>query len=148
MIPVQELTGGYLAARLQESLPDMVESWDDGAVWVKPPSIPDVCAFLKADASLDFQYLNSISAVDYIEYFDVVYHLTSISHQHTAIIKARLYGRDDLIMPSVLHIWRGADFQEREIWDLMGISFEGHPNMKRIMLWEGFDGHPLRKDFL
>ena len=45
-------------------------------------------------------------------------------------------------------VWKGADFQEREIWDLMGVRFTGHPNMKRIMLWEGFDGHPLRKDFL
>jgi NADH:ubiquinone oxidoreductase subunit C len=51
-------------------------------------------------------------------------------------------------MPSVTGLWRGADFQEREIYDLLGISFEGHPNLKRIMLWEGFDGHPLRKDFL
>jgi NADH:ubiquinone oxidoreductase subunit C len=48
----------------------------------------------------------------------------------------------------VYHLWRGANFQEREIWDLMGIRFEGHPNMKRIMLWEGFQGHPLRKDYL
>ena len=46
------------------------------------------------------------------------------------------------------NIWKGADFQEREIWDLMGVKFDGHPNMKRIMLWEGFEGHPLRKDFL
>ena len=60
----------------------------------------------------------------------------------------RLDGRDELSLPSVYHVWRGADFQEREIWDLMGISFSGHPNMKRIMLWEGFEGHPLRKDYL
>ena len=51
-------------------------------------------------------------------------------------------------MSSVFSVWKGADLQEREVWDLMGIRFDGHPNMKRVMLWEGFDGHPLRKDFL
>ena len=51
-------------------------------------------------------------------------------------------------IPSVVNIWNGADYQEREIWDLMGIFFNGHPNMKRLLLWEGFPGHPLRKDFV
>ena len=74
--------------------------------------------------------------------------MTSMNKHHTAIVKTRLDGRDELTLPSVYHLWRGADFQEREIWDLMGISFAGHPNLKRIMLWEGFDGHPLRKDYL
>ena len=103
---------------------------------------------MKSDAGLDFNFLNSISAVDYINHFEVVYHLTSLNKRHTAIVKARLDGREALTLPSVYHLWRGADFQEREIWDLMGISFSGHPNLKRIMLWEGFEGHPLRKDYL
>ena len=77
-----------------------------------------------------------------------MYHLTSIVNQHDTVVKTRLYGREELSMPSVYHVWRGADFQEREIWDLMGIRFNGHPNMKRLLLWEGFEGHPLRKDFL
>ena len=103
---------------------------------------------MKSDSRLDFNFLNSISAVDYINHFEVVYHLTSMNKHHTGIVKTRLDGRDELTLPSVYHLWRGADFQEREIWDLMGISFSGHPNLKRIMLWEGFDGHPLRKDYL
>jgi NADH:ubiquinone oxidoreductase subunit C len=86
--------------------------------------------------------------VDFVEYFEVVYHLTSLSRQQTAIVKARVFGREAPSLPSVYHVWRGADFQEREIWDLMGVRFEGHPNMKRIMLWEGFEGHPLRRDYL
>ena len=61
--------------------------------------------------------------------------------------KVKINGRDDLKIPSVVEIWPGANFQEREIWDLMGIQFENHPNLKRIMLWEGFPGHPHRKDF-
>ena len=103
---------------------------------------------MRDDPDSDFQFLNAISAVDYVEYFEVVYHLTSLRRQHTAVVKYRVYGRESLSVPSVYDVWRGADFQEREVWDLMGIHFDGHPNMKRIMLWEGFDGHPLRKDYL
>ena len=145
---VQQLIGVELADRVGAGVPDSVEGMVDGILWVKAPKIADVAAFMKSDAGLDFNFLNSISAVDHIDHFEVVYHLTSLNKQHTAIVKARLDGREELSLPSVYHIWRGADFQEREIWDLMGISFSGHPNMKRIMLWEGFDGHPLRKDYL
>ena len=120
----------------------------DDAVWVRPSSISDVAGFLHRDGEFDMQYLNSISAIDYIGHFELVYHLTSFRKGHKATVKSRLPGRDDLSAPSVYSLWRGADFQEREIWDLMGIRFDGHPNMKRIMLWEGFQGHPLRKDYL
>ena len=145
---VNPVAGEELAQRVQLVVQDSVEEWDGDAVWIKPGSIEDVARFLKDDPDLDFQFLNAISAVDFIEHFEVIYHLTSLRRNHTAIVKTRVFGRQDLSLPSVYHVWRGADFQEREIWDLMGIHFEGHPNMKRIMLWEGFEGHPLRKDFL
>ena len=138
----------HLAERLQEAVADSVERWNQDAVWVKPSLIDSVFRFLRDDPELDFQYLNSISAVDFIEHFELTYHLTSIQRQHTALVKTKVFGRENLTVPSVYGVWRGADFQEREIWDLMGIHFEGHPNMKRIMLWEGFQGHPLRKDYL
>ena len=145
---VRALTGQELAERLNHGVRDSVDRWEDDAVWVQPSRVDDVAHFLRDDSSLDFQFLNSISAIDFIEYFDVVYHLTSFRQQHTGVVKARVFGRNDLSLPSVFQVWRGADFQEREVWDLMGIRFDGHPNMKRIMLWEGFDGHPLRKDYL
>ncbi len=145
---VQQLTGEELSERVSAAVPDSVVASADGVLFVEPAKIADVAGFMKSDSRLDFNFLNSISAVDYINYFEVVYHLTSMNKNHTAIVKTRLDGRDELILPSVYHLWRGADFQEREIWDLMGISFSGHPNLKRIMLWEGFDGHPLRKDYL
>ena len=145
---VQQLTGEELSERVGAAVPDSVVASDDGVLFVEPAKIADVAGFMKSDSRLDFNFLNSISAVDYINHFEVVYHLTSMNKHHTAIVKTRLDGRDELILPSVYHLWRGADFQEREIWDLMGISFSGHPNLKRIMLWEGFDGHPLRKDYL
>ena len=145
---VNALAGEELAERLGQGVVDSVEQWDSTAVWVDPPRIQEVAWFLRDDPELDFQFLNSISAVDYIEFFELVYHLTSFERQHTAVVKARVYGRESLSVPSVYDVWRGADFQEREVWDLMGINFEGHPNMKRIVLWEGFEGHPLRKDYL
>lgn len=148
MTGLRELSGGELSAKLTAALPDAAAGCDDSAVWVNPDQLAAAAAFFKDEPELDFQFLNSVSAVDFIEYFDLVYHLTSLRHRHTAVMKARLYGREELTAPSVYPIWRGADFQEREIWDLMGVRFEGHPNMKRIMLWEGFEGHPLRKDFL
>jgi NADH/F420H2 dehydrogenase subunit C len=147
-VTVVPLSGETLAQRLRQQLPDVVITWDDASVWLEPESLNDAAAFLKDDAELDFKFLNSISAVDYIEYFELVYHLMSINHQHTAIVRSRVYGREEPTAASVTGIWKGADFQEREIWDLMGVRFSGHPNLKRIMLWEGFDGHPLRKDFL
>jgi len=145
---VQQLTGEELSERVGAAVSGSVVASVDGVLFVEPAKIADVAGFMKSDSRLDFNFLNSISAVDYINHFEVVYHLTSMNKHHTAIVKTRLDGRDELILPSVYHLWRGADFQEREIWDLMGISFSGHPNLKRIMLWEGFDGHPLRKDYL
>ena len=158
------LTGEMLAERVGAAVPGsvvaltptlsqrergtMASDASGDALYVAPDSVARVAEFLQRDEDLDFQYLNSISAVDYIGHFELVYHLTSFRREHQAVVKSRLQGREELSAPSVYHLWRGADFQEREVWDLMGIRFEGHPNMKRIMLWEGFQGHPLRKDFL
>ena len=153
MTTVQHLSGQQLSERVNAAAPnsvvsDPVEATSDDVLRVNAPRIADVAAFLKSDEGLDFNFLNSISAVDYIDHFEIVYHLTSLNRRHTAIVKTRLNGRQELSLPSVYHVWRGADFQDRDIWDLMGIRFDGHPNMKRIMLWEGFEGHPLRKDYL
>ena len=128
-MPVQALTGAELAERLSAGVPASVERWEEEVVWVDSSKVEDVARFLRDDSSLDFQFLNAISAIDFIEYFDVVYHLTSFRLQHTAVIKTRLHGRESLSVPSVYHVWRGADFQEREVWDLMGVDFQGHPNI-------------------
>ena len=144
---IRLLGGGELAEHLRKRHPDSLERADGSELWVKPESILEVAEFLKGEPGLEFDYLNSVTAVDFIEYFELVYHLTSFQHRHMAVVKARVYGRDDPGIPSVVSVWQGADYQEREIWDLMGIRFTGHPNLKRIMLWEGFLGHPHRKDF-
>lgn len=142
------LSGKDIAGQLEEKFPgSIVESGQDCLV-VKNEALLDTLRYLKETAGLDFDYLNYVTAVDYYQYFEVVYQLSSLEHNHTTVVKARCYHRVNPSLPSVTGIWQAADFQEREIYDLMGINFTGHPNMKRIFLWEDFQGHPLRKDYL
>jgi len=142
------LSGKEIASQIEEKFPGSVEESSQDSLVVKSESLLAVAAFLKDTANLKFDYFNYVTAVDYFSYFEVVYQLTSLEHNHTVIIKTRCYDRENPVVPSVIGLWQGADFQEREIYDLMGIKFEGHPNMKRIFLWDGFQGHPLRKDYL
>ena len=142
------ITGEKAAIRIKQNVPGSVVVFDDTNVWVEADKLLDICSFLKDDVELDMQFINSISAVDYIEYFELVYHLRSLRNNTTLVIKAKCFGRENITVPSVTSVWKGAELQEREAWDLMGIKFSKHPNMKRILLWEGFPGHPLRKDFI
>jgi len=142
------LSGKEIANQILEKFPDSIIESSEKDLVVKSESLLDVATFLKETPGLDFNYLNYITAVDYYDHFEVVYMLSSLEHNHSLVIKTRCYDRENPVLPSVVGLWQGADFQEREIYDLMGIRFEGHPNMKRIFLWEGFQGHPLRKDFM
>ena len=142
------LSGKEVASRLEQRFPASITESNRDSIYVKPEALPKIISFLKITPEFDFDFLNSITAVDYFDYFEVVYHLSSLNYNRSLVIKARVYGRDNLVVPSIIDIYQGADFQEREVYDLMGIRFEGHPRMKRIMLWEGFEGHPLRKDYL
>ncbi len=142
------LAGEDVARQINETHPGAALEWVDGDIWIETEALPGVAVFLKETPELDFAFLVSISAVDYVEYFELVYHLLSMRLNRSVTLKTRCYGRDEPTVPSVVDVWQGADLQEREIWDLMGVRFEGHPNMKRILLWEDFPGHPLRKDFL
>jgi NADH-quinone oxidoreductase subunit C len=136
-----------LLGKLAEKFPGCLEEAGRDSLLVKTTSLPEVAAYLKNTKDFNFDYLNFITAVDYYGYFEVVYHLTSLKHNHSIFLKTRCYDRTNPVVPSVVSLWQGADMQEREIYDLFGIRFEGHPNLKRIFLWEGFDGYPLRKDF-
>ena len=135
-----------IASQLLDKFPDSVTGVDDGCLWVNSENIAQVCGVLKTEWSLDF--LVAVTGVDLIEYFEVVYHLNSISRNRSLVLKTRLYDRDAPSLASVYGVWQGADLQEREVWDLMGISFSGHPNLRRILTWEGFPGHPLQKTHL
>jgi len=142
------LNGEEVAKKIAEVVPGSVAAADKVTVVVSSKSLYQVAEFLKNTLGLDFDYLNDLTAVDYLDYFEVVYHLTSLKHNHSLVLKTRCYEREKPIVSSVVSLWRAADFQEREVYDLMGITFEGHPNLKRLLLWEGFAGHPLRRDYL
>ena len=142
------LSGNEVTQQLIERVSEAAAEASGDAILVKSDALFAVAELLKNSPELDFDYLNYITAVDYYDYFEVVYQLTSRQHNHTLVLKTRCYQRENPAVPSVVALWRGADFQEREIYDLLGISFSGHPNLKRIVLWEGFEGHPLRKDYL
>lgn len=124
----------------------MVEA-SENSLLVKSESLLQIASFLNKAPDLRFDYLNSLTSVDCGSYYEVVYHLTSTVHNHSLVVKVRLDERANPVLPSVVGLWRGADFQEREVYDLFGIRFDGHPNLKRIFLWEGFPGYPLRKDY-
>jgi len=141
------LSGWEIAKQITKHFPDTVSEASDHAVLVKSDPLFEVAEFLKNSPEFAFDYLTNITAVDYYDYFELIYQLTSLKHNHSLVLKTRCYNRDNPALPSVVNLWRGADFQEREIHDLMGISFEGHPNLKPIVLWQGFEGHPLRKDY-
>ena len=142
------LQGAEVVERLQGVAADAVTAAAEGELRVTPESLVAVCRYLKETPELAMDYLSSITGVDYLDSFEVVYHLTSLTHNHSLVLKTTLRGRDDVEAPSVIEVWQAADLQEREVWDLMGVRFTGHPNLKRVLTWEGFPGHPLRKDHL
>jgi len=142
------LSGNDVADRLEQKFPGSVIEAQATGIIIKSESVHDVISYLKDTPEYNFNYLANISSVDYFEFFQVIYHLTSYEHNHSITIKTRCYGRENPSVPSVTDLFRGAGFQEREVYDLMGVSFEGHPDLKRLLLWDGFEGHPLRKDYL
>ena len=117
----------------------------DPSVLVKGENLLELAQHLRDEEEYD--YCSSITAVDYPDRFEVVYHLYSMKEEGGPVVLKVHADRENPQVPSVTSIWPGADWQEREAWDLMGIQFPGHPNLKRVLLWEGYQGHPLRKDF-
>lgn len=120
----------------------------DDTVVVQKECLKELCEFLKQDTTLDFDYLLDVCGVDYLPRrprFEVVYHLHSISKKHRIRVKTRV--ADGESVDSVTSIWGTADWTERETFDMYGIRFEGHPDLKRIYMADDWEGYPLRKDF-
>jgi NADH:ubiquinone oxidoreductase subunit C len=141
------LSAKEIAAQLSAKFPGAVEEAGNNAVLLKSYVLPAAAEFLKNGDGLKFDYLNYVTAVDYYSYFEIVYQVTSLEFNKSIVFKTRVYTRENPSVPSLCGVWQGADYQEREVYDLFGIKFEGHPNLKRLLLWEGFDGYPLRKDW-
>lgn len=118
----------------------------DGAMLVAQSEFLEVLSYLKDEAAWQFDMLSNITAVDFPEHYELVYHLYSREQQKMAVVKTRCTKENPRVW-SVTPLWPSADFQEREAYDLMGIHFVGHLQLKRILLPDSFPGHPLRKDF-
>jgi len=122
---------------------------DNAGTTVSPAAIAEVGRFLKTDAGLEFDCLSNLSGVDYPkrDVIEVVYHLYSYRHRHRFVLKVGA-PRDNPVVVSVAGVWSHADWQEREVFDLLGVSFDGHPDLRRLLMPEDWPGHPLRKDFV
>jgi len=134
-----------LQSKLVQRFGDNVRPGDEG-LFVPPQLLAEVAAFIATSPGFDFNFLDMITAVDRDDNFELIYAFINLK-VHQRLVLRTVTPRSQPCVPSIRHLWLGADFQEREIFDLFGIRFEGHPDLRRIVLWEGYAGHPLRKDF-
>ena len=121
----------------------------EATLLVRSEQLIGVMRFLRDTAGLEFDMLSDLTCVDYLgetPRFEMVYHLYSLAHNHRVRVKSRVSEEDPRI-DSCIPIWPGANWLEREVWDLYGVRFNGHPDLRRLLLYEEFEGHPLRKDY-
>jgi NADH-quinone oxidoreductase subunit C len=141
-----------VAERLQAKFGDAVREVrvdvPDPQIAIAPEQVVEIGRFLRDDPEMDFKSLMCLSGVDYGDRLAVAYHLHSMRHRHRICIKVDL-PRDlgAARLPSVVSVWPAANWHEREAYDLFGIVFEGHPDLRRILLPDDWAGHPLRKDY-
>ena len=142
-----------LLAEAREKFPEVgeaVEAFGEVSVEVPAARLPRVVAFLRDEAP--FEYLADLSCVDYLgvepseRRFLIAVHLASVTHAERVRVRA-FVGEEDASCPSLCGVYPGADFQEREIFDFFGVTFDGHPNMRRIFMPDEWEGHPQRKDY-
>jgi NADH-quinone oxidoreductase subunit C len=152
------MDGAAILARLVERFGPAIRETHmhhgDHTAVVAREAIAEVLRHCRDEADLRFDLLMDLTAVDYLKYpgreeaerFEVVYHLYSVPHNHRLRVKVGVE-EDDPVVPSATGLWATADWFEREVWDMFGIRFAGHPDLRRILLYEEFVGHPLRKDY-
>ena len=133
---------------IETKFPEVQITLEGLALVVPKERWAEIARYLKNTSDYSLDFLSSLTGVDYKEYLEVVYHLYSMEKKEGPLtIKVRT-DREKGLVPSVTSIWRSAEFQEREAYDLVGIHFMGHPDLRRILMWEGFQHHPLRKDYI
>ncbi len=142
------LDGRTIAQRVSARFADAVEAAEPGWLRVRAERLVDVVRFLRDEPELTLEQLDMMTAVDYMDYFELVYLLLSVRRNHQCLLKCWTGDRADPAVPSLVPVLYGALLQERETYDLFGIRFADHPDLRRVLLWEGFAGWPLRKDFL
>jgi NADH-quinone oxidoreductase subunit C len=137
-----------LKQKFSDSILEISEQFGDDIIRIKKEALLDVLNFLKNDPYA-FSMLLDLTCVDYLgekERFEMVYHLFSLSHKLRLRFKTRL-SEDDGKIDSLTSIFKNANWLEREAYDMFGVHFEGHPYLRRLFMYEGFEGHPLRKDY-
>jgi len=126
-------------------------TWGETTVYVDAAFVLELCTWLHGDPSQQYEYLSDVTAVEYREPerpIEVVWHLRSLAYRRFIRLKTELPKGAALRVQSVWPVWKGADWLERECYDMFGITFEGHPDLRRILMWEDYrEGYPLRKDF-
>ena len=141
---------GALLSRFPEAVTDAYQGvGGDDCAFVRKERIADVCRFLKDDPAMAFNLAPYVTAVDYLGLeprFEVVYNLLSTRHNHRLRLRVKV-PEADLSVPSVVPVWRGADWFERYCFDMYGIRVTGHPDLRRLLTYEEFQGNPLRKDY-
>jgi NADH-quinone oxidoreductase subunit C len=137
-----------LKARFGEDVGPLSEAKADAFCLVKRERIVEICGYLKAEAGLEMNFLEDLTAVDWPKrnVIEVVYHLLSYTHRHGIVLKVEA-DRANPVVPTVEGVWKTANWFEREVYDLFGVDFPGHPDLRRIMLPDDWIGHPLRKDY-
>ncbi|MFH0729639.1 MAG: NADH-quinone oxidoreductase subunit C [Pseudomonadota bacterium] len=138
-----------LSSRFPDSVVETHSYRGDDTAVVKKEDILQICKFLRDDEELLYNFMMDLTAVDYFgkePRFEVVYHLYSLKFNRRVRIKARV-SESDCTIDSIVSLWISADWFEREAYDMYGVIFKGHPELRRILLYEGFNGHPLRKDY-
>jgi len=150
---LEQLKNHPAVARLLGWKQDVIQSIkydrDEMTIVVDRGDIREACALLKQDATCPFNFLSDITCVDWYPSeprLEVIYHLLSIPNKERVRLKVRL-NSESPVVDSLTAIWPGANFFEREVYDLFGVRFSGHPYLRRIMMPEDWDGHPLRKDY-
>jgi NADH-quinone oxidoreductase subunit C len=141
------LSGTQVAERIRTALPAAVTATTVDYVVLEPATAFDAMRVIRDDAQLDGKFLVQMCSVDMITRIDVVYHFASLAQNHIFEVKVPA-DHEHPEVPSISPLWIGATLQEREIYDLMGVKFPGHPELTRLFLWDAFPGHPLRKDFM
>ncbi|MCE2952409.1 NADH-quinone oxidoreductase subunit C [Gemmatimonas sp.] len=144
-------TAAVLAARFGADVLRAEVIWGETTVFVTRERVHDIVRFLHDEPSERYDYLVDVTAVEYRDGgrpLEVVWHLRALGHRRFLRLKVELPRRGPLWVPSVIDIYSGADWLERECFDMFGIRFEGHPDLRRLLMWEQYrEGHPLRKDF-
>ena len=150
---LEELKGHPAVARLLAWNPAVVEGVkfdrDEMTIVVERSAIREACALLRDDSGCAFNFLSDITCVDWYPSeprFEVVYHLLSISNKERVRLKVRLNSSSPVV-ESLTSVWPGANYFEREVFDLFGVRFTGHPYLRRLLMPEDWEGHPLRKDY-